>query len=556
MEKTAESALYAVLSVSNFYFWSETDYFDIQSISKPLLHTWSLGVEEQFYLFWPLALVALLKMRSRAPLVIAMVVIGFGSLFLNPVFASGNIPSLANLVPQSAEWFKEGRANIFFLPIFRLFEFMIGASIVWLPSFRSSSSLVAEGLAGCGLAMIAAAVLIFSDQTVFPSFNALLPCIGAGLLIYVGPTRFVGQISSNRLAVAIGKISYSLYLIHWPLIVFYRNIVFRDINVIESIVIGITSVIISIIMYKFVEQPFRGSRNSPKILHDRAFITLAAGSAALVFSVSISAVVGNGWAWRIPAGREALTPTEARNLETEYCGGQEKSESLFTCVDDRHSDETIYVWGDSHSRHLISGLSEKFKNKNIKILYLSSCSPQIGLFGFSYDYEGRELLAKQCVDRNKKALSYFLGISKTTIIFHNYLRKGEGSDKKFINSTVALVDALTSKGHRVKIISDVIRPDEVLSDCYSVPMIFSDSWLQRRCVGDQAKAKMQEAENDKFGAQLPAGIFINMNDFFCGTGVCLAMKDGQPLFRDEHHLTLFGSEKFIEYAVQKGLRAD
>jgi hypothetical protein len=202
---------------------------------------------------------------------------------------------------------------------------------------------------------------------------------------------------------------------------------------------------------------------------------------------------------------------------------------------------------------LVGGLAKAYKDFNIKVLYLSSCVPQSGLFDYFYDYDGRNALAQGCVKRNREALLYFEALPPADIILHNYMLPGSASDKKFVNSTTALLNTLAARRHHVTILSDVIRPEKVLADCYAVPAILSDALIERRCIGDQASARQQEQENILFGRQLPKGFFVNMNEFFCGSGNCIAFADGKPLFRDEHHLTIYGSEKFVEYARKHGL---
>ena len=187
----------AVFSVSNFYFWGEAGYFDTAAHLKPLLHTWSLGIEEQFYLLWPAILVFTLLRAPRWAPVALLFVGGALSLFLSEFFVRW--PSIA-----------------FYLLPFRAFEFALGAVLVWLNPHRMKSAIWGELWVAAGLGMLGYSIVSFSGETPFPGLNALIPCVGTALIIYGGESRFLSRLLSNPIAVGIGLISYSLYLVHWP----------------------------------------------------------------------------------------------------------------------------------------------------------------------------------------------------------------------------------------------------------------------------------------------------------------------------------------------------
>ena len=300
-ERFGGALLHAISSLSNFYFWNETGYFDTASEFKPLLHTWSLSVEEQFYLLWPLTLVFLLKSSRNymAPMLIAT--IGVGSYILNHLFGDGSVEFLNSLAPSVGAWFSDGRTTIFYLTPFRVFEFSIGGLAVWLIRFQPKNKFIPEALFLLGLGMVAYPILTYTKFIIFPSYNALLPCFGAMLLIYGGTTARHGtKLLANPLAVHVGLISYSFYLIHWPLIVFYKYRKLDGLVASDKYFLLLLSYLAAVLMYHFIEQPVRRGALS-KLWSNGGY-----GFACLLLTMTLILPAANiwathGWTWRFPA---------------------------------------------------------------------------------------------------------------------------------------------------------------------------------------------------------------------------------------------------------------
>ncbi|MCC7042320.1 MAG: acyltransferase [Acidobacteria bacterium] len=243
-----ESGLSAAAGAGNLHFFWNTGYFDRASDLLPLLHTWSLGVEEQFYLVWPFALALLLKVgqgRSRFP-VAAIAALAAAS------FAFGIHAMAAD--PKAA----------FYLPQFRAWELMIGAALAFLPPVRMA--FLAHGGGILGLAVITWSVLALTSESAFPGWNALPPVAGAALLIWSGPDHVVGRGLAMAPLRHVGLVSYSLYLWHWPLLVFFRHYASGEAPTTrESVVLALMAGVISWLSWRFVERPFRTARVRPGI---------------------------------------------------------------------------------------------------------------------------------------------------------------------------------------------------------------------------------------------------------------------------------------------------
>ena len=239
MARLGNSLIFALFSLSNFYFWSASGYFDTAAELKPLLHTWSLSVEEQYYLIWPAILVALMSRKSPRLVLCILVLTGLLSLYFTET------------------WLSTDGAGAFYLPMFRVIEFAFGAVCVWACRYPPPTNAAAEILTALGLAMIALAVFAYDRETRFPGLAALTPCFGTALLIYAGPAKYLGRILDNRLCVGIGLTSYSLYLVHWPIIVYYKYWKLEPLSPLDQTIIVAVSIALATWMYFFIERPFR-----------------------------------------------------------------------------------------------------------------------------------------------------------------------------------------------------------------------------------------------------------------------------------------------------------
>jgi len=228
--------------VSNFFLWKETGYFDSEAESKPLLHLWSLGIEEQFYIFWPLLLV--LTWKWKRGFFIAMLAMALTS-FLANVYVIGHNPSAA-----------------FYSPLTRFWELLVGGTLALLTLdrqhvFKENTNWISFA----GVALIVAGVLLVSKRNVFPGWWALLPTTGAFLIISVQPNAWVNRhLLSNRFFVWVGLISYPLYLWHWPLLSFARIMEGGVPSSGVRVMVVSLSIFLAWLTYVLIERKIRASR--------------------------------------------------------------------------------------------------------------------------------------------------------------------------------------------------------------------------------------------------------------------------------------------------------
>lgn len=365
-----KSLLAATFSCSNIYFFHQSGYFDAPASMKPLLHTWSLGVEEQFYLFLPIFLIVVRKVQAqRQRIVVALVA---AASFAASAYGAFRYPDAA-----------------FYLAFTRAWELLLG-TLLAMDVVPGISSALGRNLASLsGLLMILASGFAYNAGTPFPGAAALLPCVGAALVIAAGRsgTSFFGRVLSLRPIVFIGMISYSLYLWHWPLIVFQQmnGMLVKGLSPDSTkLVLILVSVVIAALSWRFVEQPFRGRRSR---LSRVAVFRLAAVTAAILVMLGGVILATGGIPSRYPAEAVKLASYEITGSATkaEYRVGtcfltSEYSFRDFNadiCLKQDPRKRNDLLIGDSHAAQLWYGLSSVFKNINLMQATASGCKPTV-----------------------------------------------------------------------------------------------------------------------------------------------------------------------------------
>lgn len=294
-QRFARSAVAALASVSNIVFYLEAGYWDTASELKPLLHTWSLGVEEQFYLVWPAVIVGTLALagRARLPAILAgIAVLGF----------------LATLIYG---W--RDLSGAFYLFPFRVFQFAAGAALGCLVRLeawprRNPPGWARDGVLLAGLVSVLASILLFDGETAFPGGAVLLPTLGAVALLLSGSftNRQAGlgrAMLENPVSVWLGKISYALYLVHWPVVALYRYRTGLDLTPVEQLALAAAMLVAAAGLHYGLERRFyrRAGQAAATFRLTPGAFALRTVAVSLVFAlVAGHAWFAGGWAWRIP----------------------------------------------------------------------------------------------------------------------------------------------------------------------------------------------------------------------------------------------------------------
>ena len=362
LKRYGNSLLSTATFVSNILFYSESGYFAPDAHSKVLLHTWSLSVEEQFYLVWPV-LLAVLHARAQSSVRWIAAIITVVSLVL------------------SIWWLKVDPSGAFYLIPSRAWELMIGALLAVVPALPARHRALREVLAGGGVLAILIGVKFYNGGVPFPGASALLPCLGAAAIIGAGTagTSLAGRLLSWRPVVFVGQISFSLYLWHWPVIVFTQIGLMMEPTWPVRIAELAVSLLLAVLSWRYVERPFRVGANdfSNKKVFQGAF---AAMTATMVFG-SVFALSG-GLPGRYSEQQLAMAKYESYDGDHVYRGGtcfivdnQGHYDPQVCLAQSAQRSKSLLVLGDSHAAQLWPGLHQVATDYNVLQATQTGCRP-------------------------------------------------------------------------------------------------------------------------------------------------------------------------------------
>ncbi|MGI3902457.1 MAG: acyltransferase family protein [Janthinobacterium lividum] len=561
-ETFGRSSLYALAGLSNIFFMTHTGYFDLPSQNMPLLHTWSLGVEEQFYVLWP------------AVLMIGYRIFGGSKLawrsFLGAIVA-------ASFVAAFLEVSRDPKAA-FYLPFTRGWELALGGLLVFLPRV---SGRIAVALPPLGLTLIAATAIILKPSDPFPGLNALPPVIGALLILCSGQTIVGGLL--GRLA-PIGRISYSLYLWHWPIIVFWRvylngaPLAGLDMLVIVGLATGV-----SVLSYAFIEQPLRRIRLRPVLL-------LALTAEIAVAAIIVPIVRTTGFPGRIPASAQALGSSDLmwtwqcpESKDVGLLGWPSIVQTAPSCIAGsswEHARHHALVWGDSNAEAIFPLLGLAASRQDTSIILVNPC-PAIIHQGITQRYWPEEPKYNEYCETNRNSVLKYLDngsvpidmiivASSWTNTIHVLVRHASDrpDESKHLNVLQDGFDSLIPliKYHRkIVLFGDVPK----WGIGYPVPCVLAQIALPRRaCTTDVSSIpmtlfnQMEKPSHDILrSAAAKAGVTsYSPEDYLCDTDRCLTKVNGDFIYRDGDHLrrnlSLETSNKLVELMNLESLFKD
>ncbi|MBX8470652.1 acyltransferase [Pseudomonas sp. RIT778] len=537
-EELGRSVRYQVMFVSNILFMRQDGYFDVASDLKPLLHTWSLAVEEQFYIVFPLLLTLMSSRLKHWRLALfGILLVSFGL----SVWAVHHHPEKA-----------------FFLLPMRAWELLAGAMLAIAPKHAwRLKPMAAQLLSLLGMGLILLAVFGFDKRTPFPGAAALLPVLGVVLLILANGHRqtWVGQFLSSRVMVGLGLISYSWYLWHWPVFVFSSYASVEEPSAFDSAGLILLTLVLGYLSWKFVETPFRERR----LLAGRRQILLAGACGVLVLGLAGQTLRWtDGLPWRL--SDQAL----------QYAKGREWRPELMACLaDDKTPDDKLFcrygqqdrpsralVWGDSHATALIPVFDDGAKAHGVSVILASSagCVPVAGI-----EHDAHCVRFNQRVEQALKPQRvsdvvlvarwslYLYGDTKSGL--DHALKAADGhydrviAEQRLAEGLRARVAQLRAGGHRVWLVK------EVPLQAFSPPYRLTRLAMLDRPVDDVGLNVAEHHKRQAFISQLfadlakdPAVRVIDPAPKLCDeSGLCRAELGGYSLYTDDNHLSEVGA---------------
>lgn len=508
----------ATTSTANFLFYSQIGYFNAPALQKPMLHTWSLSVEEQFYIFLPLILFITIKFAQRwlKHVLIFILILSF----------VGNVYFLQKDPPLA-----------FYMSYLRAWELLVGSLLaiqpIALPRWAH------EALSLSGLIAIISVAFIYNTETLFPGVNALVPVMGTMFIINSGHDykSLVGKILSTAPMIFIGKISYSLYLWHWPILVFGSYYLVTKPSIKYLALFGLLSVILSFLTWKFIEIPFR---NKNFLQRPRIF-DISISMAVILLIAAFLITKAEGLPSRI--NRNKILPPSVwdsqNNLWGEICWDSTRVNWEECSLGNKHIPATFLVWGNSHAGAFAPGFNKAANESNQHgiIYWKSACSPLLNN-------------RPNCQPFSDGVINFIRTHTEIkTIIIANRWLPGDISE----DTLDATIQELTNLGREIYLVLPV--PESK----FHVPNAYFITRLTNRSLNEYFAPRKADYLKynkpifkifEKMAQKYNNVHLVDISDVFCVDDHCILVKNNMPLYRDDDHLSTAGalliSDKFNE----------
>jgi peptidoglycan/LPS O-acetylase OafA/YrhL len=546
----------ASIFASNFLLWQESGYFDTEAALKPLLHLWSLAIEEQFYIVWPLILAALWKMQ-RAKIAIIIAAIAAASFILNV--------SMVESYPTAT----------FYLPVTRFWELMLGALLASVQSRLLLPSAVRAPLSFTGFAMVAGSIVLFSPALAFPGWIGAIPTVGTVFMIAAGPGTWLNlQLLSHRLVVFVGLVSYPLYLWHWPILVMAR---YWESDTVPApsirLMLLALAFALAVLTFMLVERPIRLRSFAPRRAIAFVAALLSIGTAS-VFAEPIRQSIAPS-SYSIGVAQLQWGYWQNENCTTRYRWTD--ISGWWFCVASSREPATLLVLGDSHANHLYPGLLALPQ----RVLSIGTCAPVIGIYHVGDDVgenpcAGDRMLAQQAFlngvlaetpsiryailsaawppfDSEGREIDRFAG-TPIAPSFESSVEedKALAPREKFFRALERRVASLTERGIATIITYDIPRPSYDVRACLDRPFhraaqtcsVELEPYLRTRDQFVKGVKGIQE--------RYPQVLVFDPVKALCDDTTCRFLTKDDIFLRDTDHLSVAGSKKvgaaFVEWA--------
>ena len=515
--------------LSNIFFFLKSDYFSGPSELKPLLHTWSLAVEEQFYIVFPMMLFLLRKYS---------------------VFLLGTVIGISCLLLLTISQIAitDHASTIFYLAPFRFWELLTGSLIaIILPrinnlQFKASQNI----LSVIGFFLITCSFFTLNESSQFPGLNALPAVLGAGLLILATQEGIVNRtLLSNSTVVWFGKVSYSMYLWHWPLVVFYGYYVIRPITLIEKVVLFIVTTLLAWLSWKYIENPFRRLNRTGKGLKRSIYLIPPALISIVFISLGVLIHIKQGLPERFDENilaKYAVVKDDNGKAagcfmrQDKFYNEWKEEQCIFSTP---NAEKTIMLWGDSHALHLFKGLSRRQKALDANLLVYTSagCSPFLNV-----EIKGNP----QCKENNKYALKIIekYGINEVILAGNWAWAFKKQDDSLKFEELKRTVEDLENLGVKVWVVNQLplysVSNPQFLAYRLDISGYDKPNYYLKPYYGEAAAKNISSILDTKV---------IDVFSLMCPAHGCTIYRDNELMVVDEGHLSAAGSDLVSEFII-------
>ncbi|VXC85067.1 Acyltransferase [Burkholderia sp. 8Y] len=552
--RLAKNVLAVATMTSNIYLSKQTGYFDAKAADQPLLHTWSLSVEEQFYVVLPVLLYSL-HTKARRWLVPAVMLLAVGSMAWAIVASHKDLP------------------GSYYFAQYRAFEFLAGSLLAFGEYGRNGKRRwYWDAVFALGLAIVLFGVFGFSATAQFPGLGALVPCGGAIATMFAGRrSTLADKLLSNGAAVYVGRISYPMYLWHWPIFFALRR--FELASTTGYLAAIAVTVMLSVLTYRYVEGPARRSRTT---------IGRTLGAFLVLPIVASGVIAGTA---KLSDGFLFAYPQKIRNdvhwsgdalfdmPRGKRCWSQIQVTDERACtVGDQTSRDKAILWGDSHAYHLILFFDRLGKDKHLAVhdVGFTLCPPieneppKPGDVSLLPDH-------LKCVDHDKAVMAYALSHPDVSTVFmaaawQNYLNaatapaaapNGHGFMPGQLEAELtSTIGKLLASGKHVVLMDDVpMIPMNLINCNFNNDLLFPVR--RHACQFDASIAREQhepiQAMLKRLVKRFPEVNVMHTYDVPCSEETCALDFDGLPIYRydDYHHLSAAGSSLLYDHYNRK-----
>ena len=495
----------AGLYVSNYLFaWWQADYQNLDATPSPVIHYWSLAVEEQFYLLWPLLILLFFMVATKLKRKIALTVLVAAVTALSFVFSIYQTET-------SPIW------AFYSLPT-RAWELGLGALLVLLPPIKTKKLV---GL--IGFVFIIASAFIFNETTAFPGLNAVLPVLGTVMLIATINSwpPFLNDVANSRLFQWLGEISYPLYLWHWPLLVLPSTYFARPLAVYERIIAILATIVLADLTHRFIEEPFRKKKILPTLVFKQsAAITLASvliGTTIIFTSSDRINVSGIN-------GAVSLAQIKARPLVYEDgCHANYAETKSDACeYAELDSEKTMVLYGDSHAAQWFPALAEIASRSGYKLVSLTkSACPSVDVVRSD---QGAFKMSR-CKKWREDSIQRIMKMKPDVLVMSSFQyfaqpRQFQDRDKWWDDGQRKLLAQVKNASPNLIYLTDTPHPAR------DIPA----------CLANNSISQCNKTERTK-NLSISGFEVIDPNSWLCSR-TCPAVKDGVVAYRDASHISV------------------